>query len=107
MAGRVHQIQRVGVAVLRRIAQPHRLRLDGDAAFLFQLHIVEHLLAHVARRHRAGGLDQAIGQRAFAVIDMRDDRKIPDQRKRRVGHGYGIGQNGFGVSVLRDRRPFT
>ena len=33
------------------VEHAHRLRLDGDAALLLQLHRIEHQLVHVALRH--------------------------------------------------------
>ena len=41
-----------------------------------QLHVVERLLAHFAFIERAGFFQQAIGQRAFAVVDVSNDREI-------------------------------
>ncbi len=86
MARRVHQVQRIGLAVLRLVRQAHGLRLDGDAAFLLDLHVIENLLAHLAVGQAAGELDQAIGERRLAMVDMRDDGKVADLVERR-GHG--------------------
>jgi hypothetical protein len=49
MAGRVHQVQLIGLAVLGLVVEAHGLRLDGDAALLLDIHVVEHLLGHLAR----------------------------------------------------------
>ncbi len=84
MARRVHQVQHVGLAVLRRVVEPHGLRLDGDAALALDVHRIEHLVVELALAHRAAAHQQAIGQRALAVVDMGDDREIADQRQ--VGH---------------------
>ncbi len=78
MARRIHQVQNIGLAVFGLIFEPHRLRFDGDAALAFDIHRIEHLLDHVARRHGAGHLDQPVGQRRFAMVDMGDDGKIAD-----------------------------
>src|SRR5437879_2689761 len=59
--------------------QANAFRLDGDAALALQIHGVEHLFVHFTLRKRAGHLEQAIGKRGFAVIDMRDDTKIADE----------------------------
>jgi hypothetical protein len=59
--------------------EAHGLRLDGDAAFLLDIHVVEKLRGHLARLEPAGGLDQPIGQRRLAVIDVRDDAEIADE----------------------------
>ena len=37
---------------------------------------IEQLLTHFARGDRAGILEQSIGQRALAVVDVSDDAKI-------------------------------
>ena len=78
MAGRIHQIEDVIPAILRLVVETHGLRLDGDAALALDIHGVEHLLDHVAGGDRSGLLDQAIGKRGFAVVDMGDDREIAD-----------------------------
>ncbi len=79
VAGRVDQIQLVGVSVFRFVMQANAFGFDGDAALAFQVHGIEHLLVHFALRQCAGHLQQAIGKRGFAVIDMRDDTKIADE----------------------------
>ena len=50
VAGRVDQVQLVGLAVLRLVKHRHRMRLDGDAALPLQVHRIEQLILHVARR---------------------------------------------------------
>jgi hypothetical protein len=42
------------------------------------------MIFHLARRKPAGRLDQAVGERRFAVIDMGDDREIADMGE--IGH---------------------
>jgi hypothetical protein len=54
------------------------LGLDRDAAFALEVHRVEVLRLHVARLDRAGDLEDAVGQRRLAVVDVSDDREIPD-----------------------------
>ncbi len=78
VAGRVDQIQLVLVAVLRGVVQANALGLDGDAALALEVHRVEHLRLHLALAERAGKLQQAVGQRGLAVVDVRDDAEIPD-----------------------------
>ena len=50
----------------------------------------EHLLDHFARFEPAGQLDQPVGQRRFAVVDMGDDREIADVCDGDRGHGAQI-----------------
>ena len=78
VAGRVDQVELVGLAVLRGVGHADGVGLDGDAALALQVHGIEHLGLHLARGQRAGQLQQAVGQRGFAVVDMRDDREIAD-----------------------------
>ena len=54
------------------------MRLDGDAALALEIHRVEHLRLHLARLQRAGHLEEAVGQRRLAVVDVRDDREVAD-----------------------------
>ena len=42
MARRIHQIERIGLSVVRLIFQRNGLSLDGDAAFLLDIHAIEH-----------------------------------------------------------------
>ena len=52
--------------------------LDGDAAFALEVHVVQKLCLHVAVGDGAGQLQNAVGERRFAVVDVGDDRKIAD-----------------------------
>ncbi len=78
VSGRVDQVEDVLLAVGRRVVQADRMRLDGDPALALEIHGVEHLRLHLARLQRAGELEEAIGQRRLAVVDVRDDREVPD-----------------------------
>ena len=75
---RVDQVQDVLLAVLRRVVQADRVRLDGDAALALEIHRVEDLRLHLARLEGAGDLEKAVGERRLAVVDVRDDRKVSD-----------------------------
>ena len=92
MAGRVHQVQLIQLAVLGAIIQADGLRLDGDPALLLDLHIIENLrlAGHFALGHAAARLDKPVGERRFAVVDMGDDGKIADARKRRHAFRRGF-----------------
>ena len=78
MAGRVHQVQDVILAVLGGVIQPHRLRLDRNPALTLDIHIVENLFGHLALGQSATNLDQPVGDGRLAMVDMRDNRKIAD-----------------------------
>ena len=84
MTRRIHQVQRIHLAVGRLVLQAHGLRLDGDAAFPLELHRIEHLFLHLTRLEPAANFDQAVGERRFPMVDMGDDGEIADMR--RVGH---------------------
>ena len=76
MARRVDQVELVGLAVVGRVVHAHSLAFDGDAALALDVHAVEQLLLHIALRHGAGQFQHAIGQRRFAVVDVRDDGEV-------------------------------
>ena len=79
VARRVDQVEVVGLPVARLVGERGRLRLDRDAALALEVHRVQHLLAHLARREAAAALDEPVGQRRFAVVDVGDDGKVADQ----------------------------
>ena len=85
MAGRVDQVEDIGLPILRLVFEAHGLRLDGYAALPFDIHAVEQLFLHIPVLHRSGLLDQPVGERGFAVVDMRHDGEVADARK--LGHG--------------------
>ena len=89
MAGRVDEVEDVVLAVLGAVVEAHGLRLDGDAALALDVHRIEHLLLHLALGQAAGHLDQPVGQRRLAVVDMGDDGEVADVALRYGGHGAG------------------
>ena len=76
MAGRVDQVEDIVAAILRAVFQTHGLRLDGNAALALDIHRIEHLFLHLARFEPAGELNQPVGKRGLAVVDMRDNGEI-------------------------------
>ena len=96
MAGRVDQVEDVILAVMGAVVQAHGLRLDGNAALLLDIHIIENLLlaGHFARVHAAGELDQPVGEGGFPVVDMGDDGEIADILDRDSRHGREITPEG-------------
>jgi len=54
------------------------LRLDRDAALLFDIHRVHDLAAHLARLDGVALANQAVCECGFAVVDMRYDAEISD-----------------------------
>ena len=71
-------MQLVGLPVARRIENADRLGLDRDSAFPLELHRVEHLIAHPGRLDGMSELEDAVGKRRLAVVDVSDDREVPD-----------------------------
>ena len=61
-----------------RVRHAHGVELDRDAALALEVERVEHLLLHLALLQRARRLDQPVGQRRLAVIDVRDDAEVAD-----------------------------
>ena len=80
---RINDIELIGTAIASRIAQRHALRLDGDAALPLQVHRIEHLLGHFPRAQAAAKLNEAVGERGLAVVNVGDNRKIAN-----VIHGF-------------------
>ncbi len=78
VAGGVYQVQLVFIAIFGFVGHTHSRGFDGDAFFAFQVHRVQHLLGHLAVRDGAGQLQQAVGQRGFAVVYMRNDAEVTD-----------------------------
>ncbi len=64
------------LSILRGVQHADGMRLDSDAALALQVHRVENLLLHFAHGERSGQFQQAVGQRGFPVVDVRDDGKI-------------------------------
>jgi hypothetical protein len=56
--------------------QRRRLSLDGDTALFFYIHRVQHLRAHLSVAQTTTTLNNAIGQRGLAVINVRNDGEI-------------------------------
>ena len=82
VAGGVHQVELIGLAILRGVGQAHRLRLDRDPALFLDVHIIKDLRRHLAFGQPAGELDQPVGERRFPMIDMGDNAEIADMRER-------------------------
>ena len=80
MARGVDEVQGVGLAVLGLVVQPDRPGLDGDAALLLQVHVVQQLGGHLALLHRVALLDEPVRQGGFSMIDVSDDGKVTNFR---------------------------
>src|SRR5467141_1586312 len=52
---------------------------DGDAALALEVHGIEDLFVHFALGQGASHFEQAVGERGFAVVDVRDDAEISNE----------------------------
>jgi hypothetical protein len=77
VAGSVDEIEFVLLTVLN-VLHSDSVQLDRDATFTLQVHGVQNLSPHTSLVYSTGEFEQAIGQRGLAVIDVRNDAKIPD-----------------------------
>ena len=75
---RVDEIHLIGLAVRGIIVHANRARLDGNAALALQIHTVQQLALHFALGNGMTFFQQAVSQRGFAVVDVRDDGEITD-----------------------------
>jgi len=85
VSGRVDEVQLIFLSVGSHIGDAHGLRLDGDAALAFQIHLVQVLLAGLALADDLGQLKDAVGKGGLAVVDMGDDAEIANMIQ--TGHG--------------------
>ena len=76
MARRIDHVELIALAVAGVVIQGDALCLDRDTAFALELHGVEHLLLHLAILQPAAQLDEAVGQRRLAVINVGDDGEV-------------------------------
>ena len=72
----VDQIENIILPVLGMIGQGNGIAFDGDAALPLDVHIIQHLVLKISFIADAGKLDQTVGQRGLAVIDMRDNAEV-------------------------------
>ena len=76
MAWCVDKIQLKHLSITSGVVQGDTLRLDGNAPFSLDVHRVENLRRHFALRQPSTALDEPIGERRLAVIDVGNDRKV-------------------------------
>ena len=75
---RIEQVELIRLAVIGVIGDAHGIRLDGDTALALDIHRVEKLRLHIALVDGMGELENAIGYRGLAMIDVRNDREVAD-----------------------------
>jgi hypothetical protein len=75
----VDQVQYVGTRFTRRlIVESNRMGFYRDSSLPFQIHAVQHLVFHLSGGQGIGGLEQAVGEGGFSVINVRNDREVTD-----------------------------
>ena len=103
VAGGVDHVEDVGarlgaLGVVRRDGprEAYGLRLDRDAALALDVHPVEVLRARRPLVDDAGELEHAVSEGRLAVVDVRDDAEVADDRRvgrarlRRVLEAHGL-----------------
>jgi len=93
VAGRIDEIHLI---VFRRPAvglapvdHANGAGLDRDTLFALQVHGVKQLLLHLAVGDGPGMLDESIGKRTLAVVDMGDDTEVANVVEVHVSGGTG------------------
>ncbi|MNZ36217.1 hypothetical protein D3C78_536310 [compost metagenome] len=85
VAGGVNEVQLVVDTVFGFVIQSNAVRLDGDPALALEVHGVQDLGFHFALGQAATHLDEAIGQRRLAMVNVGDDGEIADMTQ--ITHG--------------------
>ena len=78
MSRRVNQVELIHLPVACFVVERGGLRFDGDAALFFDVHGIKYLRTHFAQIQAAAVLDEAVGKRRFAVVDVGNDGEISD-----------------------------
>ena len=78
MPRRIDEVEVVDLPIASLIDECSGLRLDRDSTLALDVHRVENLRFHLAVGEPTATLNQTIGERALAMIDVRNDRKISD-----------------------------
>jgi curli biogenesis system outer membrane secretion channel CsgG len=103
VAGRVHQVELVGLAVLRGVVEAHGLGLDGDPALALDVHVIKDLLAHLAlgQARRCWISRSASVDLPWSICAMIEklriqsramERALADQGELQAGSNLGKGQ---------------
>ena len=86
VTGRVDQVEAIDQAVARDVLESDGAGLDRDALLALEIHRIEDLAGHLPALDRVRQLEQAVGQRRLAVVDVGDDREVAQAL---LGDGHG------------------
>jgi hypothetical protein len=81
----VNEVQLVVDTILGFVIQGNAVGLDGDPALTLKVHGVQYLGFHFTLGQAAAHLDEAIGQRRLAMVNVGDDGEIADMTQ--ITHG--------------------
>ena len=85
----VDEVEPVDEAVVRGVLEADGAGLDRDPLLALEVHGVQDLAHHLPALDRVGQLEQAVRERGLPVIDVRDDREVP-QAGLGDGHEAGV-----------------
>ncbi len=85
VAGGVDEVQLVLDTVFGGVVQSNAVGLDGDPALALEVHGVQYLGFHFTLGKAAAHLDESIGQRRLAMVNVGDDGEIADMTQ--ITHG--------------------
>ena len=74
----VDQVKNILLAVCRAVHRARCLALDCDAALPLEIHGIQNLVLHLPLGEQTRLLDDAVRERGFTVVDVRDDTKVSD-----------------------------
>ena len=95
MARGVDEVELIGLAVVGLVAHRDGAGLDGDAALLLDVHVVQHLVGHGALVDAVGQLQHTVRQSGLAVVDVGNNAKVAD-----VLAGHQVSSKLFQISQI-------
>ena len=76
MPGSVNQVEFVGLSLVD-VVHLDGMTFYGDALFLLQIHVVQHLVLHISDRQGVGQFQKPVRQGALAMVNMGYYAEIP------------------------------
>jgi hypothetical protein len=71
-------MQRVHLPIFGPIPERDRVGLDRDASLTFEVHSIKDLFAELSGCDGACSFKEPVSEGRFPVVDVRDNRKVPD-----------------------------